>query len=816
MIQKLEDLNIRFNVKEIICDFELNIHKSIDDILPSINILGCFFHLSKSFKKKLDKKKMKLEYENNHEFYKFIKQAVALSHLPLSDIQIGMEWLKDTFEFADPRVAAFKEEFLEYIDTYWINGCFPPYVWNTWGRSDDYTNNNQEGFNSKMSKELRQVHPSPGILLCFLQKQIILAEFKSIEARVGELGPRQLKKHKRQAGKRLQLKRNFETAKRLRGADIKSLVGEYLSIMGYNVVSSTMYDRTTDIPISSNRENIIEVGDVNTSNWQVEDDTIDEEIEQGDNPYSGRQVGISARQQEENQVRSGQWWRGATCPSCRKGFTARSSKRQCHSCDKFTHDKSQCVSKGDDDAVFVCKACKPVDMEPKRTKTNEVIQCKRCVFKSNFKYNMKRHIVRVHGGVDEPEQDQDVAVEVREETDALNPVSRIIPEKPTLTAILREINLDHLLDNFLNEGVDLDMLVCMTSSDLKECLKEVNINRFGDRYKICERLRTEKLNVTRLILNDPSNVSEPLENREEVVVVLRNDDIAVTDISEIISGNATEVVTDDFDIVGHVESIGDLTTELNEVTVSSNLTQGIYEVPCLCSSSRHLCQLCYRPVCNFCSDIDPNQSNEMLRVHKLNDQCSGQRFECPTCEKYFSTPNNLQEHMTQTHNEEESLTLPSEAGSEWSILNRSVGETDNVEKQFDDSEHIDIEIDENRSVGEADEVEKQIDAIEIEETVAENIEFSPPYTRKRIRQNLKDVDFSQDSDDDLEWSADTEDDDDHRESSHTKNSNPKRKKLNISSESRKQKATSEFKCDDCEVSFTRKDNLKRHVDKKHK
>ena len=172
--------------------------------------------------------------------------------------------------------------------------------------------------------------------------------------------------------------------------------------------------------------------------------------------------------------------------------------------------------------------------------------------------------------------------------------------------------------------------------------------------------------------------------------------------------------------------------------------------------------------------------------------------------------------MTQTHNEEESLTLPSEAGSEWSILNRSVGETENVEKQFDDSEHIDIEIDENRSVGEADEVEKQIDAIEIEETVAENIEFSPPYTRKRIRQNLNDVDFSQDSDDDLEWSADTEDDDDHRESSHTKNSNPKRKKLNISSESRKQKATSEFKCDDCEVSFTRKDNLKRHVNKKHK
>ena len=34
----------------------------------------------------------------------------------------------------------------------------------------------------------------------------------------------------------------------------------------------------------------------------------------------------------------------------------------------------------------------------------------------------------------------------------------------------REIKLEHLLDNFLSEGVDLDILVCMVSSDLKRTI----------------------------------------------------------------------------------------------------------------------------------------------------------------------------------------------------------------------------------------------------------------------------------------------------------------------------------------------------------
>ena len=79
MLEKLRELQIPFNLKEIITDFELNIHKGIDEMMSDVDILGCFFHLAKAFKKKVDQKSMKTQYDNDPEFRKFIKKAIALS-----------------------------------------------------------------------------------------------------------------------------------------------------------------------------------------------------------------------------------------------------------------------------------------------------------------------------------------------------------------------------------------------------------------------------------------------------------------------------------------------------------------------------------------------------------------------------------------------------------------------------------------------------------------------------------------------------------------------------------------------------------------
>ena len=72
MQEKLKQLNIKFNIEEIISDFEINIQKAADQLIAGIKILGCFFHLSKCFWKRLQMKGMVTEYDENMEFRTFI------------------------------------------------------------------------------------------------------------------------------------------------------------------------------------------------------------------------------------------------------------------------------------------------------------------------------------------------------------------------------------------------------------------------------------------------------------------------------------------------------------------------------------------------------------------------------------------------------------------------------------------------------------------------------------------------------------------------------------------------------------------------
>ena len=89
---KMEELGFKLNVESVLCDFELNILKAIDDML-SCKILGCFFHHKKCFHRKVDKNGLKSHYENDEYFREFINQCSALSHLPIEDIEEGLSYI---------------------------------------------------------------------------------------------------------------------------------------------------------------------------------------------------------------------------------------------------------------------------------------------------------------------------------------------------------------------------------------------------------------------------------------------------------------------------------------------------------------------------------------------------------------------------------------------------------------------------------------------------------------------------------------------------------------------------------------------------
>ena len=128
----------------------------------------------------MERKGFKTRYENDEYFKRFINECSALGHLPIEDIDLGIKYIENKYNFDDEAGNTFKEDFIKYIWDFWIDGCLPPRVWNCFGRSEDLTNNNQEGYNSKFNKELKETHPSAGILLCSIRSQIILAEEKLV------------------------------------------------------------------------------------------------------------------------------------------------------------------------------------------------------------------------------------------------------------------------------------------------------------------------------------------------------------------------------------------------------------------------------------------------------------------------------------------------------------------------------------------------------------------------------------------------------------------------------------------------------------
>ena len=154
-------MDLSLKVKSVLCDFEMNILKAIDEMVKA-EICGCLFHHKSCFQRRVDQKGFKSRYENDEYFREFIKQACGLAHLPIADVEEGLKYIENKFSFDDELATLFKADFIRYINEFWIHGCLPPRTWNVFGRSEDLTNNNQEGFNAKMNRELKESHPSPG------------------------------------------------------------------------------------------------------------------------------------------------------------------------------------------------------------------------------------------------------------------------------------------------------------------------------------------------------------------------------------------------------------------------------------------------------------------------------------------------------------------------------------------------------------------------------------------------------------------------------------------------------------------------------
>ncbi len=77
------------------CDFETGIHSAIRTMWTLCQICGCFFHLSQSWLRRLKMLKIYTNYMRCGRFNSSFKQCQALCYIPESEVQSGLNEIKE-------------------------------------------------------------------------------------------------------------------------------------------------------------------------------------------------------------------------------------------------------------------------------------------------------------------------------------------------------------------------------------------------------------------------------------------------------------------------------------------------------------------------------------------------------------------------------------------------------------------------------------------------------------------------------------------------------------------------------------------------
>ena len=174
-------MDIEFNIQSILMDFEVGAMKAANKVWKIVT-KGCYFHFTQDGWRFVQNSGMASSYlsSKDDEFRLFIRCVLALPHVPIADVEESLEALNNkiwAFNESDEKVE-FKEKFVQYVKDTWIEGVYPPQVWNCYARKVDLTNNNLESHNSYLANAVQEAHPSPARLTVALVKELTLAEIK--------------------------------------------------------------------------------------------------------------------------------------------------------------------------------------------------------------------------------------------------------------------------------------------------------------------------------------------------------------------------------------------------------------------------------------------------------------------------------------------------------------------------------------------------------------------------------------------------------------------------------------------------------------
>ena len=193
--------NLQINVEHLVIDFEQAVISAFHFVFGNHVLLhGCFFHLTQSTWRKVQSLGLTRTYiDNNEDFQTFVGMMDGLAFLPIDDIIIGTDFLRQNVH-PHPRAV----ELLDYFEDTYVRGAlnqqlrannrpvrrdhpmFPPSLWNVHTATlndDPRTNNVCESWNNSFFHIIGHNHPSMWSCIRGLQKQhaddekVILQDF---------------------------------------------------------------------------------------------------------------------------------------------------------------------------------------------------------------------------------------------------------------------------------------------------------------------------------------------------------------------------------------------------------------------------------------------------------------------------------------------------------------------------------------------------------------------------------------------------------------------------------------------------------------
>ena len=179
--------------------------QSVAICFPQTERKECLFHFAQAVWRKVQSLGLQQHYQEDADFKQFVQSMIALAFVPPAFVRVALGGLQgDAPDFQH------KDDLLHYFQQTWITGNFPTAMWNVFTLDGPRTNNNAEGWHSKIRKLAGKAHPNIYEAVSLFKAEQAATEVTLLQLAGGGLPKRRRRKYRQHEQRILTIKEKYE------------------------------------------------------------------------------------------------------------------------------------------------------------------------------------------------------------------------------------------------------------------------------------------------------------------------------------------------------------------------------------------------------------------------------------------------------------------------------------------------------------------------------------------------------------------------------------------------------------------------------